>query len=108
MALTCPDISLAVNKICQFLHSPTSDHWAAVKSILRYVKGTSTIGLKIGRSQSILVSAFCYAEWTRCPDDQHSTGGFAIFLGSNLISWSARKQAIVARSSTDLAPKENI
>ncbi|KAK1651002.1 hypothetical protein QYE76_068807 [Lolium multiflorum] len=35
LTLTRPDICFAVNRVCQFLHSPTEDHWAAVKRILR-------------------------------------------------------------------------
>ena len=76
-------------------------HWAAVKRIIRYVKGTIHLGLKIGRSKSMLVSAFSDANWAGCPDDRRSTGGFAVFLGSNLISWSARKQATVSTSSIE-------
>jgi histone deacetylase 1/2 len=101
LTLTRPDISFAVNKVCQFLHSPTTVHWSAVKRILRYVNGTLNMGLKIGKSTSMLVSAFSDADWAGCVDDRRSTGGFAVFLGPNLISWSARKQPTVSRSSTE-------
>ena len=101
LTLTRPDISFAVNKVCQFLHKPTTVHWSAVKRILRYLKFTSGIGLRIHRSLSTLVSAFSDADWAGCSDDRRSTGGFGVFLGSNLISWSARKQATVSRSSTE-------
>ena len=65
------------------------------------MSGTIKLGLKIKRSNSTLVSAFSDADWAGCVDDRRSTGGFAVFLGGNLISWMARKQATVSRSSTE-------
>jgi hypothetical protein len=59
------------------------------------------LGLQITRSPSMLVSGFADADWAGCIDDRRSTGGFAIFLGSNLVSWSVRKQPTVSRSSTE-------
>jgi len=101
LTLTRPDISFSVNKVCQYLHAPTTTHWSAVKRIPRYVSGTRNFGLKIKRSQSMIISAFSDADWAGCLDDRRSTGGFAVFLGSNLVSWTARKQATVSRSSTE-------
>jgi len=49
----------------------------------------------------MVVSAFSDADWVGCVDDRRSTGGFALFLGENLISCTARKQAMVSRPSTE-------
>jgi histone deacetylase 1/2 len=101
LTLTRPDISFSVNKVCQFLHAPTSVHWSAVKRILRYIQGTLKLGLKISPSRSTMVSAFSNADWAGCPDDRRSTGGFAVFLGPNLIFWCAKNQATMSCLSTE-------
>ena len=101
ITLTGLDIAYSVNKVCQFLHAPTTVHWTAVKRILRYLRGTISVGLRLSKCESVLVSAFSDADWAGCPDDRRSTCGFAVFFGSNLISWNARKQATISRSSTE-------
>jgi hypothetical protein len=101
LTLTRPEICFAVIKVCQYLCAPTECHWAAVKRILRYVKSSTKLGLKINKTNSLLVSASSDADWVGCLVDRWSTSVFAIFLGSNLISWSDRKQATVSRSSIE-------
>jgi histone deacetylase 1/2 len=44
LTMTHPDLSFAVNKVCQYLHAPRCAHWSAVKRILRYAKGTLSHG----------------------------------------------------------------
>jgi histone deacetylase 1/2 len=104
LTMTRPDLSFAVNKVCQFLHAPRCTHWSAVKRILRYVQSTLSHGLLLrpySTTVAPLFSAFSDADWAGDVDDRRSTGGFAIFYGGNLISWSARKQVTVSRSSTE-------
>ena len=42
---TRPDIAFAVSNVTKFSSDPTSEHWTALKRILRYLKGTADHGL---------------------------------------------------------------
>lgn len=41
---TRPDLADAVGKLSQFNEKPKVKHWMAVKRVLTYVNGTSTLG----------------------------------------------------------------
>ncbi|XP_031479830.1 uncharacterized mitochondrial protein AtMg00810-like [Nymphaea colorata] len=99
--LSRPDLAYATNKVCQFMQAPTTVHWAAVKHILRYIKHTLHLGFLIRPSSHLSLTAYSDTDWAGNPDDRRSTTGFAIFLGDSLVSWSAKKQNTVARSSTE-------
>jgi hypothetical protein len=53
----------------------------------------------------MLVNEYLDADWAGCIDDRISMGGFAIFLGNNLVSWNDKKQATVSWSSTEVEYK---
>jgi hypothetical protein len=101
LSITRSEISFAVNRVSQFMHSPTSTHWEAVKHILRYLKGTIDYDIAIKSASSLTITAFADSDWAGCPDDRRSTAGYAVFLRPNLVSWSSKKQPTVARSSTE-------
>jgi histone deacetylase 1/2 len=79
LTLTRPDISFAVNKVCQYLHAPRIPHWTAVKRILRFIKLTVSHGMTLRRTSDTLLSAFSDADWAGNIDDRRSRGGYAIF-----------------------------
>ncbi|PRQ18867.1 putative RNA-directed DNA polymerase [Rosa chinensis] len=100
LTLTRPDISFVVNQVCQFLHSPTNMHWVSVKRILHYLKHTPTYGLFYTPS-NFKLTGYSDSDYAGDPDTRISTGGTCIYLGTNLISWSSKKQSGVSRSSTE-------
>ncbi|GKV34540.1 hypothetical protein SLEP1_g42906 [Rubroshorea leprosula] len=42
------------------------------------------------------LTGFCDADWVGCPTTRRSTIGFCVFLGANCMSWSSKKQPIIA------------
>ncbi|XP_022004529.1 uncharacterized mitochondrial protein AtMg00810-like [Helianthus annuus] len=101
LTITRPDISYAVNQASQHLQAPTISHFQLVKRILRYVKGTITFGLSFSKPATTQLVGYLDADWARCVETRRSTYGYSIYLGGNLVSWSAKKQPTVSRSSCE-------
>ena len=73
LTFTRPDICFAVNRVCQFMHTPTDSYQGVVKRIPRYLQGTATYGLHITRISSFDLHGFTNADWAGSTDDHKST-----------------------------------
>jgi len=106
---TRPDIAAAVSIISQFASNPTILHHQAAKRIIRYIKGT--INLKLNyeeklnygdvREREPMLIGYSDANWGNDVNTRRSTTGYIFYLSGGAISWSSKRQATVALSSTE-------
>jgi hypothetical protein len=96
-----PNIAYAVQQVCLHMHTSREPHLTALKRILRYLRGSLDYGLLLRPSPTSELVVYTDADWAGCPDTRRSTSGYAVFLGANLISWAAKWQPVVSRSSAE-------
>jgi hypothetical protein len=101
LTTTRPDIAFVTQQLSQFLTSPTIIHYDTACRVIRYLKGTPGRGLFFPRNSPLQILGFADADWANCVDSRRSTSGYCFFLGSSLISWRAKKQNTVSRSSSE-------
>ena len=109
---TRPDIAHAVNMISRYLGNPGEKHLVAAKRILRYIKGTTDIGLTFTSdininlkqnqsSSNISITGYADADWAGDYDERKSTTGYVIMIGNCVVSWVSKKQSTVSLSSAE-------
>lgn len=72
-----------------------------MKRVLHYIVDTPLLGLRCSSQSYLNLIGFSDADQGGFPISQKSTTGVCVFLGSNYISWSSKKQNTVARSSIE-------
>jgi hypothetical protein len=97
-----PDIAFVVGFASRFMEAPGTQHWALVKQIMRYVRGTLGYGCvyRAGASKPELIG-FSDSDHAGSVDDRKSTIGILFFLGSSAVTWSSQKQKTVETSSCE-------
>nr|GEU34199.1 ribonuclease H-like domain-containing protein [Tanacetum cinerariifolium] len=101
LTFTRPDLSYVVQQVCLYMHDPRDPHFTALKRILRYVHGTFDYGLQLYVSSTTQLSAYTDSDWAGCPVTRRFTSGYCVFLGDNLLLWSAKRQITLSRSSAE-------
>ncbi|GJS77180.1 ribonuclease H-like domain-containing protein [Tanacetum coccineum] len=99
LAFTRPDLSYVVQQVCLYMHNLCDPHFTALKRILCYVRGTFDYGLQLHVSSTTQLTVYTDADWAGCPVTCWSTSGYCMFLGDNLLSWFAKRQDTLSRSS---------
>jgi hypothetical protein len=99
---TRPDLAYSVGVASRFMEKPTVLHVKAVKQILRYLKGTTELGLVYTQERKMeAITGFSHSDHGADVVGRKSTGGMAFNLNDSLISWCSQKQKTVSLSSCE-------
>jgi hypothetical protein len=96
---TRPDIAFSVNLLARYSSAPTRRHWNGVKHVLRYLRGTTDMGLFYPRGSNSQLVGYADAGFLSDPHKGRSQTGYLFTCGSTAISWRSVKQTLVATSS---------
>ena len=95
MISTRPDISHVVGVVSRYMENPGKEHWAAVKWVLRYLRGTSNYCITFdGCSDEDC--GYVDSDFAGDLDKRRSTSGYVFTLVGGAISWMSKLQNIVS------------
>jgi hypothetical protein len=101
MTIARPDLSYAVGVVSQFMQTPQKPHLDAVRRILKYIKHILQCGIFYEAKNQLQVHGYTDVDWASNVSNRKSTNGFMFSFGSGDVSWSSKKQPIVALLSTE-------
>ena len=100
MVCTRPYISHAVGVVSRYMENPRIEHWAAVKWVLRYVRGTNNYCITFEGSNDE-VCGYVYSNFASDLDKRRSTSVYVFTLAGGPISWMSKLQDVVTLSTTE-------
>ncbi|CAA0819380.1 cysteine-rich RLK (RECEPTOR-like protein kinase) 8, partial [Striga hermonthica] len=87
-----PNMCFSVGMCARYQANPKESHLKAVKHIIKYVHGTSDLGILYSRDTSSSLAGYSYVDWAGNVDDRRTISGGCFYIGNNLISWLSKKQ----------------
>ena len=98
--ITRPDISHATGVLSQFLTNPNESHCEAVDRVYAYLNTYPELGPTYGLDNTGLIG-YTDADWAGDQNERKSTSGYLYLFKGGPISWSSKRQPIIALSSTE-------
>ena len=91
LTVTRPDISYAVSILSQFMQAPRNIHLEGVYRLLAYLKRALGKGLLYRRQGHLHIEAYSDSGFAGDEEDRKSHGGYATYVGGNLVTWRSQK-----------------
>ncbi|KAI5435836.1 hypothetical protein KIW84_022315 [Lathyrus oleraceus] len=101
LTATRPDLMYVVSLVARFMEAPTTMHQQDVKRVLRYIRGTTELGLFYKRESEENLVAFCDSDYPGDLEDRKSTSGYVFKMSNGLVAGSSKKQSVVSLSTTE-------
>ena len=102
---TRPDLSFAVSVSGRHVEKPKHSDLNNLKRTIKYVKTTKDLGISYYKKKTApdepILEAYCDSDYAGDEETRKSTTGFIIFFNGGPVSWSSRRQPIVATSTTE-------
>lgn len=98
---TRPDLAHSVGVLSRYMHDPKASHGAALKQVLRYLKGNVSFGLYYKSDGKKELVGYSDSSYNSDQDDGKSTTGHVFYLNGCPITWCSQKQKIVALSTCE-------
>jgi len=83
------------------IHANTTKATFGCSEVLRYIKHTLQCGIFYEAKSKLQVHGYMDVNWVDNVSDRRLTSGFMFSFGSGVVSWSSKKQPIVALSNTE-------
>jgi hypothetical protein len=100
--VTCPDIAYAVQHLSQFNSNPGPTHIAGIKTLFRYLKGMSALGITYnGNEEHEHPIGYSDTDWAQNILDRKSISSQVFIFASAAVSWVSKKQPVTAISSME-------
>ena len=96
---TRPDIAFSVNLLARYSSAQTRRHWKGIQYILRYLSGTTDMGLFYSNKSKEKLLGYAGAGYLSDPHKAKSQTGYVFNYNGTAISWRCVKQTMVATSS---------
>ena len=96
-----PNIMFVGCLCARFQSNPKESYFKAAKRILKYLKGTTTVGLWYPSHSPIHLVGYFDSDFAGCKLDRKSTSDTCHLLGPSLISWHSKKQVCVTNSNVE-------